>query len=281
MFSREERNSLDSLSLELYGSSSRWQKLLKDPQFRVTTGVHHDENARQYVQFSRKRGDNRPGTTMRKEKALELGLIKEDPAKGEKGCSIPITREPTYEELLEAMRQNLDATLLSVMSPNDLRLVLAYRYVNGSLNRRIALAKSPGDEKYNKDLNVLLASISEEPREELKKMIVNAPKDSPIAPLDAMEFVTDYIFVKSNDELAQEQMDIIMKEARTVYKKHLNSMPGLFLQQQLIETRTSRPTRKATKKKTMAEMEEEHKKLNKRRKLERQRRKDARRKKRK
>lgn len=212
MFSKQERAELNKLSKELFGTESRWRKMLDDPKYRIVVDtVETDE--KQYVQFMRKKGDNRPGTVVGMDKALERGMVQLKEGENRPKSKRSITREPTFMEMKIAFEQNLDMMLLSYMEKDEQAEVFAKRMLDGNLVYKFYLVK---DEKtQQEDVDSLLAMVPDDLREKIVAAIVSYEKvnDKDVY-FDVLHFLGNITFAKNNKEAADAEYEKIMSDAR-------------------------------------------------------------------
>lgn len=99
MFNRTQRNVLNQLSEELFGSSSKWQKLLDKGAFRVNKR-EVKVDATKYVKASN-------GVIMNADKAYLKDLITKEYYDGLETVQ-QVGDRPTYDELVKSMEYLLD-----------------------------------------------------------------------------------------------------------------------------------------------------------------------------
>ena len=99
MFNRTQRNVLNQLSEDLFGSTSKWQKLLDKGAFRVNKR-EVKVDATKYV----KAGN---GMVMKADKAYMRDLITKEYYDGLETVQ-QVGDRPTYEELVKSMQDLLD-----------------------------------------------------------------------------------------------------------------------------------------------------------------------------
>lgn len=215
MFNRKEREELNSLSMELFGSSSRWQKMISNESFRVTVGEKEVPGSQQYIRFQRSRKDPRPGTMMKVEKAIALGRVKDDIELGVK--KLQVRRIPTFVELKTALEANLEMVLMSQMTPEELSCVLAHDLVANRLQYAFALSVSP--ETKDEEIQTLIEKCPENLRDTLKNSIKTADNDLKGVQLDALTFLSDVIFCVNHKDASRELYENSFLSAKEKRKK--------------------------------------------------------------
>lgn len=200
MFTKQQRQVLNDLSLELYGVSSRWQKVFKDPSFRIPTEQRTEEGATQYVRLSNRKSGG--GTVMKRETALRLGKIKEDELPP-KGRIIVDGREPSFDEFVTTLKESIEVAKISVLSGDKLTQVLAQRYTTDRLPGRVDLI-TQADPQYTADVDALLKVLDEEKVKYLKSMQCTAQQRHGGVPVDALQFVSDVVFATNHPAEAAE-----------------------------------------------------------------------------
>jgi len=99
MFTRTQRNVLNAMSEELFGSSSKWQKLLDKGAFRV--------NKREVKVDATKYVKAKNGVVMKADNAYMRDLITKEYYDGLETVQ-QVGDRPTYEELVKSMQDLLD-----------------------------------------------------------------------------------------------------------------------------------------------------------------------------
>jgi hypothetical protein len=229
MFTKEQRQTLNAYSIQLYGSASRWVKELERGQFNIPTGTREVKDEVQTVQFPRtKKG--RPGQIMSRTKALAKGLIKEEQVPLERTRQVQEFRDPTYDDLVKAFEQMVDSQKIGRLSNDKLIQVLAYRYVAGGLQFNISLVTQDG-EQYAKDLTDSLKFAPEVHRQALTDRIATAEKPADGLPVDAVQFLTDVTFAANSPEAAKELAEGSLADVDLTPQK--SKIPYQFAQLQM------------------------------------------------
>jgi len=127
VFNKQQREVLKSLSVKVYGASSKWQKLYSSNQLRVPVGINTVTET-QYV--------TRNGST----------LI----ANGKKEVQKPVYGQPTYEDLVHYLEIMWDSRVMTTLATTDAQgyvCVFAKRYMEKTLVYNFVLRTEPGDEE--------------------------------------------------------------------------------------------------------------------------------------
>jgi hypothetical protein len=185
MFNRQQREELNKLSELVFGSSSRWQKLIKDGTFRVYENDRFDGALNKYVRL-------KDGSLMSVEKAVEKGFHKLNDEEEAKGRSVIQTREPTFEEIKKGLEDNLEMLRLTKLSNEHFITVVAHKKATNQPVNISLVTKE--DAEYQKTLEELCSVVPEARREEIKSLIVKSGEKPIGYPIDAVQFVTDFIF---------------------------------------------------------------------------------------
>jgi len=120
MLTRSQRNKLEALSEKLYGNTNAYKKIAKN---RIADGPRVD-TGRAYVQL-------RNGTVMGFDAAVARGLVRaEDLPKFQTFAQG--SREPSYDEMVEAMEQVLESQDYAKLSERNKMIVAAHRLVANS-----------------------------------------------------------------------------------------------------------------------------------------------------
>lgn len=159
MFNKKEREILGQLSLQLFGTSSKWQKLIRTPHFRVTESVED---------FKLTHVKDGP-RIVRLDTAQNLGLIKN----GQEIPEVPrtISREPTFNELHEMLSSRLIEMKLALMSDDEQIDVLSYLFSKKRQPRNPLLAvQDPQDPEFRKTIDGLCALMPPEYGDYIKRV---------------------------------------------------------------------------------------------------------------
>lgn len=201
MFTSEQRSHLNQLSKMLYGSESKWQKELDKGNFRIPTETIEVKETIDTVQFKARRGQ-----IMGRLKAIALGLVKEDQVPTERTIKKQQYRDPTYEDMIKAFELMIDHQRIGRMPKQEVIQVLAYRYVKSTLEFKLSLVKGDAD-GYDKDLAELMQTVPEARREEIQALVVTEEKPADGLPLDAIQFISDFVFALNHEDEAKALAD--------------------------------------------------------------------------
>ena len=202
LFTKDQRTALNQLSKTLYGSESKWLKLLEQGQFNIPTGTREEEEAVDTVQLPGKGG--KKGTILKVATALVKGLINGDTVPKTRKRTVTEFRAPTFEDMVKAFSTMIDAQKVSRLKDNDLIQVLAVRYVDKTLTFPLSLDVKDGPE-YSKLFEDLLALVPADRLTEIKALVPTAESPAKGLPVDAFTFVTDFLFALGNPAIAQAQ----------------------------------------------------------------------------
>lgn len=241
-FSKQERKILNDLSMQLFGSSSKWQKLLNVPEFRVVIGVEENPNAQKYVSLANSKKNGSSGTVIRLEKAIEKGLFKSE--KGEKNLEEIMSknvknvksRTPTFEELRDALIDNIDIQKLSMCDKHELATIVAYRIIKNTLNLTIVLDIT---EEEKVDFDQILSSLPEELQEKIKKYIPDKDQEkNPNAlPINGLEMIKEIVYALKDMDMATNEYLNILNEKVIVKKTNPDIVDNLPLNQYINKLR--------------------------------------------
>jgi hypothetical protein len=224
MFSKQERTQLQELSVKLYGTSSYWSKFLD--QVRIPIETVEVPSAQKYVQISRGKDDNRPGTVYTQEVAEQLGLA--NPGK-DQPVTRTISRQPTFEELRQQLSNLLDYVRFAHMEREVACHVLAYQFVNGQKYNfpGPSLTKTER-EGYETDLTELVNAVPELYRQQVLDLLnKNDPNGHEI---DAIEFVSDVVFCTNHKTEADDILNLAVSGAdNEIEKRRTASLSSLKL----------------------------------------------------
>lgn len=215
---RKQRDELNNLSLELFGSSSRWQKMVNNGSFRITVDRKELDGAKNYVQFQRGVHDKRPGTVMTLDKARNRGVEQEN-TKVYKN----VTRLPTFEEVKAGLQKSLEMSLMSRMTAEELSAVLAYDLVLERLEYRFQLNTKDAKPE---EIEQLIGKCPEKVQDVLKNSIKTADNDVSGIPLDTVTFLSDVIFALNHRDAARDLYEKSFSEAKTRKPKATEQQGG-------------------------------------------------------
>lgn len=154
--SRKEREELNAMSLELFGVSSKWQKLLA--RQRIHYGWKVDERATEERQAQAKMlkasGVDSP--------EIEAALTSE--------VKTPLFRLHTLSEVKEAMRQALDANEYARLSPSEGAKKAAKQFIEKSLSVEISLLLSDEEKPIYENM---LVDVPKELSDQFTKLVTN------------------------------------------------------------------------------------------------------------
>lgn len=197
LFTKDQRQKLNELSKALYGSESKWQKELNAGNFRIPVGSVEIAEERETVRLPGKNG--KPGQILGRAKAIALKIVTEEQVPAMYTRSIPQYRDPTYEDLLGAFDQMIDARKISLMPMSEVIQVLAYRYSRNELRFPVSLVKRDNDDR---NVDDLLKTLPEARRQEIQDLIVTEEKPASGLPLDAFQFISDFGFALNHETQA-------------------------------------------------------------------------------
>lgn len=247
LFTAQQRTALNQLSKTLYGSESKWMKLLAQGQFNIPTGTREQEEDVETVQLPGKGG--RKGTILKVATALAKGLINKDTVPAKRTRTITEFRAPTFEDMVKAFTTMIDAQKVSRLQDNDLIQVLAVRYVDKTLTFPLSLDVKDGPE-YAKLFEELMALVPADRLEEIKALIPTVESPAKGLPVDAFTFVTDFLFALGNPAVAQAQAQEAVDSVDLTPKKP--KIPHAMLRSLTLDGKTSAGVNPATKAKRRA-----------------------------
>ena len=221
MFSKSQREALNTLSRKVYGIESGWVKLLNDPKYQIATG-QRETNDQRYVQYRNK--DGKPGTVVTIEKAMEKFGFQPTEEQLAQKTTIVDSRSATFEELMNAMQAALEVGVHSQLDPDGRQHVFAHMFASGKLVYKLSLEL--GDSEQTKvAFGEQLALLSEEMQNSIKGMLTSADNPTKGVPVDAYGFVSDVVFCKNHEEKAAELTHSYLTSAAekiNTPKKNLN-----------------------------------------------------------
>lgn len=232
-FTKPQREELNNLSNQLFGTTSKWQKLLNKPEFRVVTETVDSDKKKRYVALHNSK-KNRAGTVLSLDKAVARGLfsgvngeellknIKETPVK------VVESREPTFDELRQTLVDQIDLQKLGRLADHELGTVVAYRLVNNNLNFSINLSVKESDQE---NFNQILNTLSEDLKEKINKINLKAEDKNPNAiDFDGLTFIKDVAFVVGHPDEAFTDYVNLLAEPLNLQSREA---PVKVLQQQM------------------------------------------------
>lgn len=155
--SRKLRNELNELSVKVYGTASKWQKILNRQYVYDGQGV--DEVATKRSQAAAKKLKEAGVESENVEANLTLEL------------KYPKFRQYTPEELKVAMKQALDAQEYSRLSPEEGAKKAALQYLNKELPIELVLLVKEEDKV---EFDNMMNDVSSELSEPLKKITASS-----------------------------------------------------------------------------------------------------------
>lgn len=187
MFSKEQRVTLNTLSILCYGSTSKWQKLLEGGQFDLVDRIIEDAPVTKYVKDGK-------GVVRKAENALAVGLITKEQLDSFKSRDVR-GRRPTFEEVKAGLERALRFKLLGQMGVQDLTDVVAYEFSTGKDLNNFKL--SIGNQS---DFDELLGRLSEEQQEKVKSLVVEDASKEKVLVFEACDMLTRIIYANSHPE---------------------------------------------------------------------------------
>ena len=186
---REQTEMLKDLSSRIWGSTSRWQKMISHPQFQVADGtktvVHKNY-------FTRKSGAVVTATT-----ALNLGLVSRADMGIETESVQTKYRQPNLEELYYMMEKTLDQKrLMTIISLKDQDLrtsPFVFHVVCGTMDypwNGMQLDQL-NTEAYKAELDELVAKLPDAPKEAFMSFLMEPVETIPKGMFDAIDFAKD------------------------------------------------------------------------------------------
>ena len=211
MFNRGQREVLNALSEQVFGVSSKWQSWQKE--YKIQIGEVELPEAQQYVQISRKKGDNRPGQILKKEVAESFGYK----APEDKKVTKALWREATYDELVKQLVDMADYLRFSAMEHEARVTAIVYKEVHSlGLNFPVVKLTKQEREGYETDLTDLVNALPDSHRAGVVTFL-EAPAEVGYE-IDAVDFVSEFIFCLSHQEHAEEALKLSIEEADKVLK---------------------------------------------------------------
>lgn len=218
---KELRLKLNDLSFLAFGSTSKWQKILKDPRYMI-----HEETDQKKLTNSVYLGNskkNQYGTIMKSETAKKKGLLASDVEEQE----IPVlkSRSMTEEELVQTLENVIDSKLLDTMREDEIEFVYAKRSVDKTLRysfglqKKISVKGTDGDtaneinaaiKEYDEGLDELLIQLDEPLQELVKSSVVSDEVFKKTGGFDAKSFAESLIEA-SNVESVEKYEQIMSK----------------------------------------------------------------------
>lgn len=208
LFTKEQRQKLNEFSKLLYGSESRWQKELAAGNFRIPTGTVEVKEQVETIQNRNK--DGRLGTVLKRSTAIRRALRSggqaaldkfNEAVPSERTRQVQQFREPSYDDLVSAFEQMIDSQKISKMPKEEMIQVLAYRYVKGVIQFPVSLVKRDV-EGYDRNVDEILKTVPEARRQEIQDLIVTEEIPATGIPLDAFQFVSDFVFALNHETQA-------------------------------------------------------------------------------
>jgi hypothetical protein len=241
-FSKQERQELNKLSMQLFGSSSKWQKLLSKPEFRVIIETKEDETATKYVSLNNSRKQNSFGTILTLKKAIAMGLFKSEKGQeilnsiNEKKVKKVLSREPSFEELKTMLIDNIDIQKLAMCDEHELATIVAYRLVHNSLNMTVVFDITEEEAPFVENI---VASLPYELQERVRKLIPtkDAEKNPNALVIKGLETVKEISYILKNMEDAEKDYISLMEEKQIPRQKKQNIIEGLKIEEYISSQR--------------------------------------------
>ena len=201
MFNKSQRNRLQELSLQVLGSQNAYEKILKDPQFQVVTGIKEVSEPFYYEDVQRK--SVKQGKTKYTFQRVKKLYPKDQEAPKRQ---IPSYREMTFEELESALIAASEMKGFQALLSVDEKVfyeTLIGKYLDGTIiNRPYLFVAESEKPEFDKSMEYL----HEDQKELLKQYVVpNAPKRGTFV-VSGIKFVDELIYQNSHhsepDEVA-------------------------------------------------------------------------------
>lgn len=182
MFTREQRSRLESLSLDLFGTASKWQKVLKDPNLQVLESVDEVKVEHQFIEVKKGKFQCVKVTEEQLKKAGQpLTQMK------------PSYRQMNYDELENALIAALEMknfAQLNAQGETALYEELVKRYKKGTILNRPWLIVADTDRP---EFDELFKDLPEDQKEVLKAYVV--PNGNPkVFSVNGIKFVTELMY---------------------------------------------------------------------------------------
>lgn len=188
---RLQREELNSLSKLLFGTESKWTKLMNSPSFRIATDSSFTDK-KSYMRLKN-------GSLMLTEKAITK----------------PITRQPSYEEIRSYLYFLLDEKALSNLNHLQLSHVMAFKYANKDVSHLVSLIHND-DEQTNLKVDSLVNSLPGETKDFISKLLSERKEIKGIN-LDTLDFLTNLVFSVNHPEEAKKLHDDYINEGKAIY----------------------------------------------------------------
>jgi hypothetical protein len=241
-FSKKEREELKNLSMQLFGSSSKWQKLLKASEFRAVLETKENPLAKKYVSLGNSKKEESTGTVLTLEKAINKGYFK-----SEKGQKIleeinarPVkqvsSRQPTFEELRDSLIDNIDIQKLAMCDQHEMATIVAYRLIKDILKMTILLDIT---EEERPSFNQILATLPEDLQERIKKLVPEKDQEkNPSAyPVNGLEMIKEMVYALKDMDAAAKEYVSILNEKNITKSSNQNLIEGLPIDQYINQMR--------------------------------------------
>lgn len=209
MFDRKQREVLGKLSLAIWGSESKWKKLYDRGALDVADVKEVEEKVDQVQVNNSKKGR---GTIYNVKTAPEKVLKSLGDIPETVKVNKYTRRKPSFQEAVDALSDLARSVLYSYLNPAQLVNVLAVDF-NHNENMKLNLVKED-TENYKKDLEDLLSTLPGDVREKLDLFNEGIP-------VDAVEFVSELIFVRNHPAQAREIYDSNLDLAQTLHKENM------------------------------------------------------------
>jgi hypothetical protein len=174
--SRALRDKLDVLSLELFGTSSRWKKIMETS--KIETGYEIDRKKTEENKKLLQARAHHNGTTFELEESLSDPTVR-----------VKVWRSPTPEEVLNALSMIKDSREYAALSNEDIAIKAAKQFKEKSLSAPISLLVPVEEEE---KFNTLLNDLPLNEREQLKRISSNVSNGSPFQ-INGVWFVTQLL----------------------------------------------------------------------------------------
>jgi|GEM_PF-5559679 len=193
MFNRSERNILQELSLQVLGSASAYQKLIKDPKFQIIIGFRDvvEDFYYDYVPSKQLKNGKQKFTAIRRT------YPKNEPIPAKK---IPITREMTFDEIRTALIAASEMKGFQSLYDTDEIVfyeTLVSKYLDGTILNKPFLHITEADRpEFDKDFE----NLPQSQQDVLKPYITQNSPRSGIFMVDGCKFLNELIYKNLNNE---------------------------------------------------------------------------------
>lgn len=209
MFTKQQRQTLNSLCLALYGVESKWQKLLADPNFRMPIN-EPTSTPYKYVR-------TKSGALVTVETAHKKGLIPDDYV----APSVPsqTTVAPGYDNLKLYLDYMLDERALSTLEHGGLSAALAHKFASDQITHMVKLVQSEGEQS-KKDVEDLLNLLPVDKQPFFRKIVEDSPTSHGIE-VEAVTFLGDVVFSLNHPAESAELYKATLEAGRAAFAERV------------------------------------------------------------